>query len=54
VKPLPITREEKRALLAILHGAQDDDAGEDAEYSAALASLLAKTKATPVKPKGRP
>jgi hypothetical protein len=43
-KALTITPSERQALLAVLAGAQDDDDGSDPEYTAALASLLGKTR----------
>jgi hypothetical protein len=47
-----LTAEERRTLLALLHGAQDDDDGSDQAHTAALASLVKKVTRAAVSPAG--
>jgi len=41
---MKLTPEERKTLLAVLHGAMDDDDGSDPAYSAALHSLREKAR----------
>lgn len=43
---MTLSSPERSALLAVLHGAMDDDGGDDPEYTAALASLRAAASAS--------
>jgi hypothetical protein len=41
---ITLTKDERSVLRAVLHGAQDDDDGADAAYTATLAALVRKVK----------